>query len=83
MRISTVFNRVVFVYEKCKRLKDEFICKYNLFLWAQFCGLGIVDELWCVIFVMCSFKWTSEHCGKSQVKKRLGEVLSFHHFFQR
>lgn len=32
MRISTVFNRVVFVYEKCKRLKDEFICKYNLFL---------------------------------------------------
>ncbi len=53
MRISTVFNRVVFVYEKCKRLKDEFICKYNLFLWAQFCGLGIVDEL-CVWSSLCA-----------------------------
>lgn len=77
MRLSNIFDSVVFVYEKCKRLKDNFHCKYNLFLWAQFCGLGIVNELSVWSSLRAVLNGLTSVVVKFQVKKSLGYILSF------
>lgn len=61
------------LYLCMKRLKDNFRCKYNLFLWAQFCGLGIVDEL----SVWSLFRAVLNGLTSVVVKKSVGYVLSF------